>query len=328
MPLLFLLSCWGVVSTFRPRPPGRLAAARILLVAAAAGAAGVLLWGYIANRYMSDFMPFLIMAGGIGLIDVWRRLAGRGPRPRRLVLASLVLLSAYGLFANVAIAVEPSPQMTQAQLKEFVTVQSSFTKSALESTVRHGTTLPYWAPKGELFIAGNCSGLYYSTGQTYKDVPGQQLMHWTWVPIQQGPGIAHTIDVTFNTDQRYLTHPVPILTFGGASLYLRQSPLGNMEVQVVNEGADSLPFPLPTGGAFPVFVHHGYQFQVVTDPNMNAITVWQDGHKVMGHYLAGQGAAHVLVTPASAGRAPVVVRDVTPYDPHLVNLCRSLLRGM
>ena len=83
MPLLFLLSIWGTVSAFRPRAVGRLALARIPLLAAAAGTAGVFLWGYIADRYMADFMPFLILAGGIGLIDLWRRFAGRRPRARR-----------------------------------------------------------------------------------------------------------------------------------------------------------------------------------------------------------------------------------------------------
>ena len=97
---------------------------------------------------------------------------------------------------------------------------------------------------------------------------------------------------------------------------------------MIGEGANSLSFPLPVGGAFPVFVHHGYRFQVVTDPNMNAIEVWQDGSKVLGHYLAGQGPARVLATPPSSTPAPVVVRDVTPYNPHSVNLCRSLLRGL
>ena len=84
MPLLFLLSCWGAVSAFLPRPPGRMALTRILLVAAAAGVAGVLMWGYIANRYMADFMPFLIVAAGIGMIELWRRIVQRGRRWQRV----------------------------------------------------------------------------------------------------------------------------------------------------------------------------------------------------------------------------------------------------
>ena len=69
MPLLFLLACWGTVTAFRPRGLMPFRLTRIVLVAGAAGTAGVLLWGYISERYLADFMPFLIVAAGIGLID-------------------------------------------------------------------------------------------------------------------------------------------------------------------------------------------------------------------------------------------------------------------
>jgi len=327
MPLLFLLSCWGVVSAFRPRPAGRLALTRILLVAAAAGVAGVLMWGYIADRYMSDFMPLLILAGGIGMIDLWRRLDGRGLRARRIALGGIGLLAAFSLFANMAIAIEPSPQFTASQLTQFIDAQRALSPQSLASTVHRGATLPYWAPEGELFIAGNCSGLYYSTGQSYKDVPGQQLMHWTWVPVQEGPGIIHTINVTFNEPQRAITRPVPILTYGRATLYLEQGADENVQLQLTNAGASSISFPSPIGGAFPVFVHHGYQFTVMTDPNTNAFEVWQDGSKIMGHYAGGHGPAVVLATPTTGPPPPIVVADTTNLSQHPIALCRSLLRG-
>jgi hypothetical protein len=207
MPLLFLLSCWGVVSAFRRRPAGRLALTRILLVAAAAGSAGVLLWGYIATRYLSDFMPFLILAGAIGMVDLWRRLDGRSQRSRHYAFGGLVALAVFSLAANIAIAIEPSPQWNSNELVNYVTVQRSLSVEPLASTIHHGSTLPYWAPAGQLFIVGDCSGLYLSTGQTYKDVPGQQLMHWTWVPVQQAQGTFHTIDVTRSRSSPTATPP-------------------------------------------------------------------------------------------------------------------------
>ena len=80
MPLLFLLTCWGMVTAFRRKAIGQVRLTRIVVLAAAAGTAGVLLWGYISERYMADFMPLLIIGGAIGLIDVWRRLDGRQPQ--------------------------------------------------------------------------------------------------------------------------------------------------------------------------------------------------------------------------------------------------------
>jgi hypothetical protein len=324
MPLLFLLSCWGVVSAFRRRPAGRLALTRIPLLAAAAGTAGVLLWGYIASRYVGDFMPLLILAGAIGLIDIWRRLEGRSFRVRRYALGGVAVLAAFSLVANMAIAIEPSTQWNSAELVNYTIVQKALSLQNLASTVGHGPTLPYWAPAGELYIVGNCSGLYYSTGETYADVPGQQLMHWTWIPVQQGPGIIHTVSVTFNVPQQDVTTPVPILTFGKTTLYVEQGAYQNIQLQVVNAGAKGISFPTTTGGAYPIVPHINYTFDIVTDPNMNAIEVSRLGSKILGHYLPGRGPATVLTTP---GSSPVAVSDVTQPGSSQTGLCRSLLRG-
>ena len=169
MPLLFLLSIWGTVSAFRPRPVGRLALARIPLLAAAAGTAGVLLWGYIADRYMADFMPFLILAGGIGLIDLWRRFAGRRPRARSYLLGGVALLAAFSVAANVATAIEPNAQFNTYQFRAYLAAQERFSIQSVSSTIRHGANLPYYAPAGQMYEVGNCSGLYYSTGESYAD---------------------------------------------------------------------------------------------------------------------------------------------------------------
>ena len=77
MPLLFLLSCWGAITAFRRRQVGRVALLRIPILTAAVGVTGVLVWGYIADRYLADFLPLLVVAGAVGLVDIWRRVNGR-----------------------------------------------------------------------------------------------------------------------------------------------------------------------------------------------------------------------------------------------------------
>ena len=79
MPLLFLLGVWGVCHRL-PAPARRPGA----MTRAPPGGdgrrytPGVLLFGYIADRYLADFLPFVALAGVVGLVDVWRRLDGRG----------------------------------------------------------------------------------------------------------------------------------------------------------------------------------------------------------------------------------------------------------
>ena len=157
-PLLLLLSLWGVVTAFRPRALGQLRLTRFVLFGAAAGAGGVLLWGYISQRYLADFMPFFIIASGIGLFDVWRRLEARRPDTRGMALGAVVTLAVYCIVVNLAITAYPVAQWTTKQLDQFVNVERSYSADSLAKSVHHGTTLPYWAPAGTLFAMNDCSG--------------------------------------------------------------------------------------------------------------------------------------------------------------------------
>ena len=76
-PLLFLLSIWGLVTAFRPRAIGNVARTRLLLLAAGSAGAALLLWGYIAPRYLGDFVPFLVLASAVAFADIFRRLEYR-----------------------------------------------------------------------------------------------------------------------------------------------------------------------------------------------------------------------------------------------------------
>ena len=58
---------------------------------------------------------------------------------------------------------------------------------------------------------------------------------------------------------------------------------------------------------------------------MHVIQALEAGSIILTHYLAGQGPAHVVVTPPTS-RSPVVVADATVPGRH-IGLCRSLLRG-
>jgi len=326
MPLLFVLSIWGLVTTFRPRPLGRLGAMRLLVLTAAAAAAGVLVWGYIAESYLSDFMPFLIFASAIGMIDIWRRLEGRSTGVRSAVVAACAILGAFSVAANLAIASTPTPEFTAAQATHFVSEQNTFSSGALRSTVVRGEALPSYAPAGTLFIVGDCQGLYRSTGVDYANVPGQQIQHLTWAPIEQAAGINHTIDIKSSLPIGGLDHPVPLLTFGASTLVLEPYGSKDVRLRMENAGAGNINWPSPAGWPF-VLTKATHRFFVMTDPNMHAIEVWWGSYFMIGHYLGGTGPAVVLSTHSAADgtRPPVMVSDVTPPKKSLP-LCRSLAR--
>ena len=110
MPLLFLLSCWGLVTAFRPRPIGKVALTRIPLLAAGSAGAALLLWGYIAPRYLADFVPFLVLAGAVALADIWRRLEGRTRRFRVGTFTVIALVALFTIVANIGIAIVPNEE--------------------------------------------------------------------------------------------------------------------------------------------------------------------------------------------------------------------------
>ena len=313
MPLLFLLSIWGLVCAFRPRPVGRVQAMRLLLVATAAGTAAVLLFGYIADRYVADFLPFLALASMIGLVDVWRRFEGTG-RPARMVgVLAIVALGAFGVWVNVGGALTPSGLWTSAQAAAFVRAQQALGGAP---PVRRGDTLPEWAPAGTLFATGSCSGLYVSNGFDYSTVPGQQLQHETWIPVEQPTGTVHVLEVTRNGAIEAGGPPAVLATYGTTSVVLE--PTGTDRVRLALRGPDLPDVPYPPSVTPSVELRPGVPtyFVITTDPHLHTIEA------------SGQGVAVQFVLP---GDGPFAV----PGDPtlHIVTqtpagspmaLCRQL----
>jgi hypothetical protein len=313
MPLLFALSIWGTVTAFRPHPFGRVSGMRLLLVAVATGTAGILLFGYIAERYLADFVPYLVLASMIGLVDVWRRLDGRGRRPRIVAVSAFAFLGIFGIWVNFGGAVTPAGLWTSAQAKAFVEAQRVLGGTPV---VRTGAMLPYWAPAGTLFATGSCSGLYVSTGFDYANVPGQHLQHETWIPIEQPTGTVHVLRAAWNGPIEAGGPPATLATYGSTSVEL--VPTGTDQVRLVLRGPDlpTVSYPPSDTAAFTLQPGVPEYFVVTTDPSRHSIEV------------SGMGVAIQFALP---GSGPLVVAGdprlhvVTQTPPgSSMELCRQL----
>lgn len=329
-PLLFLSACWGLVTAFRPRPFGGNSRTRLLLVGAAAATAGVLVWGYIAYRYTCDLLPLLIVAGAVGLIDVFRRLEGRRARERSWAIGAVCVLAAWCVAVNLAITATPSTWFNPVQLNRFVVQQANISPSALAgNTVVGGhRPLPYYGPAGQMWIAGSCDALYRSTGDSYQNSPGQQIEHATWAPVEQSKALVSTISLTFA--HTHWTGPaVTILRYGPARLVLAPYP-GNMGIlRLVNPGRPDITWPYPVGYPFPQYARaHSYlTISVTTDPYLHSLEVTWYGTLMMNHYLAGSYSPQVMVTPPTPAGAkpPVLSVGQLPSTGSGMALCRGLL---
>jgi hypothetical protein len=182
MPLLFLLALWGSIVAFRPRPVSQLRAIRLLLIAAAVGTGATLIFGYLYNRYLADFLPLLIMGAAVGAVSIWSHLRDR-PRRARVVVACLFAgVALLEVVANTAMAVTPADTWSPEQTLHYVETQqrvSDLTGHPLAENVELGYALPDSAPADRLFVEGYCDNLYVQDGEV-----GDTL---GWLLVEHGP---------------------------------------------------------------------------------------------------------------------------------------------
>ncbi len=322
MPLLFLLACVGIVVAIRGRPGRGAALLRIPLLVAIGATLVDFLLGYIAPRYLADFMPFLILGSAIGMIELWRHIADRGKWARYGAVTAAALLAAFGFFVNAGIASAPVGEWSTTQAANYVRmIQSTSSSATLAKQVARGSTLPYWAPQNKLFVVGNCAALYLSTGFIYSTVPTSQAEHTTWLPVEQGPGIVHVFDVTYHAPLSGLGAGTTLFTVGQDRI-LAEPVLGN-EVQYVLDDPRFVTHGQPTG----VGPDQTQVLTVVTDPYLHLLDITlADGKSVLKGVLDYPGAAPVVAPGVSGSGTSATVTEAATPAPDL-SLCHSIIRS-
>ena len=175
MPLLFVLAVWGLVVAFRARGTASL---RLPLVGTLVMTGAVIAFGYVAQRYTSEFVPLLAIGGAIGFTDMARRMSGHSFAVRKAALAGISCLAAYGIVANVAIGLVNERQNWRGRpLEQLIGLQheiSRFTGNPLDAMVHEFAELPDHGGADELAIVGDCDALYVGTGES----------SGSWLPLQ------------------------------------------------------------------------------------------------------------------------------------------------
>jgi hypothetical protein len=325
MPLLFILSCWGAVQVWRPRVSRPERMLRWMVLAAGTGTAAVLFYGWIANRYLADFLPVLVLGAAIGVVDLWRRLASTSSLRRRAAFLLIAVVALFELVANIGIAISPTEGWTPTQATNFLTTArnvSNLTGHPLSSEILRGTTLPYWAPAGTLFVGNNCQGLYISNGEDYTGVLNQRAERRTWVVVEEGRGYAH--DVRLDVQHRAASTPTTstLIDFGQSRLLLKLlaiSPKGyaviRFELQDPAYHASSVAIPLKMGSS--------YGIAITTDQFAHVISVSVDDFPYLTSPSTAGGPGHLDFTGRSqVGDMSLV--DVT-RPPSNMALCRGLI---
>ena len=334
-PLLFALSIWGVVTAYRRRAVGRVRLIRPILLAPAIAGAALLVWGYIAPRYLGDFVPFLVLAGAVALVDILRRLDEARRIVRISVLSGISVVALYSIAANFGMAVVPNDQWSQTQALNYVQTQKALSDVSghpLASLVRQGNSLPAWGPAGQLYVIGNCAGLYVSNGENWSTtsrfvlngnvVPSQQYVRDTWITVERGEPFTHTFSVTANSPTSGKSQFIPLVNVGGMVAGVRVIPAGAKKVLVTYPISGG---PTEVQGS-PVALRSGTTHTVVvtTDPEKHDIDVSMDGVVLVRTILRnGEGLRVDIPGASQQTQSQLVTVKVQPTPSP--SLCQSLL---
>jgi hypothetical protein len=326
-PLLFLLGVWGLVTSFRPKAIGKVARTRLLLLASGSAGAALMLWGYIAPRYLGDFVPFLVLASAVAMADIFRRLEGRKRSVRIGSVAVIAVVALFSIIANIGMAVVPVPsEWDTEQVVNYVQAQktlSDLTGHPLAGHVVRGNALPPWAPAGELYVVGDCSGMYISTGEDFSTVPTQQYERATWYTVDLGQPFEHSYRVTVRAPVSGGAESVSLVSAGNYTVRLLAAPTSEanrvlLTFGVLHDGATAL-----NGKPLEVASGTTHTVDIITDPQTHEISAIIDGSTHLFTNLAGEPIQVDATQPGSQGGASALTVKAAPLRQPA--LCESLI---
>jgi hypothetical protein len=194
VPLLCAAGVLGIVVPFRRNQPTCVRGLRFLLVGAALGAGVIMVYGWITERFVADFLPLLILSSMIAMITAWRWLQDRSKKIRAALVSGTILLALVGLVANIGFSITPDSSWTQTQYTNYLTVQrdlSNVTGHPLNHTVVVGESFPHPAAVGTLFIKGNCEALYVALVTVPKSAfPSSASWYTAWGLVERAPHVS------------------------------------------------------------------------------------------------------------------------------------------
>lgn len=328
MPLLFLLTCGAILVAFQRRTSDALRLMRIPLLVGGGACLIDFFLGYYAPRFLGDFMPLLVLGGAIGTAEMWR---GRhsGVLIRRVLVAAFVVLGIFSMWANIGLAISPTTEWTSTQISNYIKTAKSFsdiTGHPLNQQIKQGLPLPYWAPAGEIFVVGNCAGLYVSSGDRFETVPLLRDQHKTWIPVEVAPVTEQALGLRLLVDPFFLGKGIPIVSVGSDTILLRSA--GKDKAQFVLKGSKRI----EAGPVFKPRLRHVDLFTLETNPTTRQVII--DDGVSLDVYLSGvvSGGSPGTRIRVKAGQPNVVVSSavlgtVNPAaKPGDTSLCRSLVR--
>ncbi len=294
---------------------------RIPLVGAAIATLGALDIAYVANRYLSDFMPFIAMASLAGIFSLSGLASSARAWLRALLVVVVAALALFGMWANFALGLvyqrQLSPDVQLATRAGFVSFQEKVDKHLFGNPptgVRRGNTLPKPAGVGDLFVLGSCQGLYQSDGR-----------QWYAVERSLGAGLVR-MRLSFPEEPAGTRQPLLVTGSAGQGDVLAVHFLGH------NMASISYLFEPKAwieGTPFSIVAGREHTVDAVLDSHIHEISVSIDGNTVFDDSYFVRPAS-TLYVGQSPFPAPVQPRFTGRLEelPVQTQICDSLVSRM
>jgi hypothetical protein len=232
-------------------------------------------------------MPIVIIAGAVGLVDLWRRLDGKSRRLRRVVVVATLALALLGVLVNLAISLPAeklawgdAPSLARENARSYVKSQESvgeLTGYSIMNNVVFGNDLPAHGPADQIYVLGICDGLYISTGES--DRP--------WVPVE-----LRSVDLDFTINGPLRNLPRTRLLTVGTGPYSVLSMEGSRDGRVRFRISDRLV------GNIGKWQHlergRRYHLDVAADTGRHEAYVQLDGREVLNGFIIAPGHTKVV----------------------------------
>lgn len=284
MPLFAVLALVAAVALVRRggRPGEGMAALRVPTLGALAGAVTILPFGYIANRYLADTVPVLVITAVIGAQALLTRRA-RADRPRtmwaRLAPAGLAVLLVAGVWVNLSHALIfqrlYSPNVKDDLVAGFLDTRFDIGQSlGLDPhiPIEEVDELPVDAERGQIVVVGDCEGMYLADGLALNSV---KFTPWNAAERTEAGG-RYLRRVTFPTQPPGTQLPLFTVrsSAGDGKLFARWPEGGGVIFQYLGPGQG---FPTETLYIDP---DRTWTLDLVADRHIKFAQVWLDDRMV------------------------------------------------
>jgi hypothetical protein len=275
---------------------------------------------------LGDFIPFLVLASAVAIADIFRRLE-TGKRSIRVgAVLTVGVVALFSIVANIGIAIVPNEEWDQTQALNYVQAQktvSDLTGHPLQANVKRGDALPAWAPAGQLYVIGNCSGLYVSNGENYSTVPSEQFTRTTWMTVQLGEPFEHTFSFDVQSPPLGGLQTVPLVQAGKYTVTVTMAATTDQHVVLLWFTAQTAGAGTVKGPRFEVATGGTHTVVVTTDPVKHQFVATFDGRiHVTTTLPLNQEPITVAATGAPNTSKDLSVKSVSTPAPAL---CQSLI---